>query len=477
MSVASKTQPLKASMAYMIMVAALSALSGLLFGYDTGVISGAILLIKKQFALSAEWQELVVGAVLIGAVLGTAVSGWLGDKFGRKKIIIVSAFVFALGGLSTAFAPDPISLVVGRVFLGGAVGVAACIAPLYISEASPDKMRGSMVFLFQLAITIGILAANVVDLTLVHVDQGWRWMLGLSVVPAMILWLGMITMPESPRWLVSRNRIAEARTILAKLRGTSSVEGELDKIKKSFDSQQHDKMNWTELFAPRLRMPLIIGLGLAIFQQFTGINTVIYYAPTILESAGFNSASLSILSSVGVTLVNVLATVVSVLLVDRCGRRPLLLVGLIGMAVSMGLMGYVFQSAGNLTDVMKLCAVGSLMMYVASFAISLGPLFYLIVSEIYPLAIRAQAVSTMNVVQWSGNVVVSFTFLTLAQSVGFSASFWLFGLISAVAWLFFFFLVPETKGRSLEEIEETWLKKSLNSSDEQQTIVASAGVR
>jgi SP family galactose:H+ symporter-like MFS transporter len=465
----------KASVGYMIMVAALSALSGLLFGYDTGVISGALLLIKKQFVLTPQDQERIVSSVLYGAVIGTGVSGWLGEKFGRKNIIIVAAFIFALGGLYSAFAPDASSLIWGRVFLGIAVGVAACIAPLYISEASPDKMRGSMVFLFQLAITIGILAANLVDLTFVGVTEGWRWMVGLSVVPAVILWAGMIGMPESPRWLISKNRVDEARKILVRLRGTNAVEQEVSDIQSSFKEQQHEKISWTALFAPRLRMPLIIGLGLAVFQQITGINTVIYYAPTILESAGFNSTSLSILSSVGVTLVNVLATIVSVLLVDRCGRRPLLLVGLVGMTISMALMGFVFQSAGHLAPAMKIAAVGSLMLYVASFAISLGPLFFLIVSEIYPLSIRSKASSTMNVVLWSGNILVSNTFLTLAQSVGFSTSFWLFGLLSAAGWLFSFFLVPETKGRSLEEIEASWLKN--DESHSESSLATPAGVR
>jgi len=476
MSYAPKQSAAKASVGYMIMVAALSALSGLLFGYDTGVISGALLLIKKQFVLTPQAQEMIVSSVLYGAVIGTGVSGWLGEKFGRKNIIIVSAFIFALGGLYSAFAPDATSLICGRVFLGIAVGVAACIAPLYISEASPDKMRGSMVFLFQLAITIGILAANVVDLTFVNMAEGWRWMVGLSVVPAIILWAGMIGMPESPRWLVSKNRVEEARKILVRLRGTESVDQEVADILASSKDQQHEKMRWTELFTPRLRMPLIIGLGLAVFQQITGINTVIYYAPTILQSAGFNSEAHSILSSVGVTLVNVLATIVSVFLVDRCGRRPLLLVGLIGMTISMGLMGFVFQSAGHLPhlpEAMKIAAVGSLMLYVASFAISLGPLFFLIVSEIYPLSIRSTAASTMNVVLWTGNILVSNTFLSLSQAVGFSTSFWLFGLLSAVGWLFSYFLVPETKGRSLEEIESSWLK---NSADESHMAVQ-AGAR
>jgi sugar porter (SP) family MFS transporter len=441
------------------MVAIISALSGLLFGYDTGVISGAILLIKQQFALSAGWQEAIIGAVLLGAVLGTSTSGLLGDKYGRKKTIIAAAFVFAIGGIMTALAPDPMVLSIGRVFLGIAVGVASCIAPLYISEAAPDRIRGSLVFLFQLAITLGILAAYLVDFSLVHAAQGWRWMLGLSVVPAAILWLGMITMPESPRWLVSKNRMTEARTVLTKLRGGACVEDELQDIQSGFESQQDEKINWTALLSPRLRMPLIIGLGLAIFQQVTGINTVIYYAPTILESAGFNSASLSILATVGVGLVNVLATVVSVFMVDRMGRRPLLLIGLIGMIISMGLIGWAFQSP-HLSDMMKMAAVGSLMLYVASFAISLGPLFYLIVSEIYPLSIRAGAVSLMNVVQWSANLVVSSTFLSLTEAVGHSMTFWLYGLMSLVAWVFFSILLPETKGRSLEEIESSWLKNN-----------------
>lgn len=444
---------------YVILVAMMSALSGLLFGYDTGVISGAILLIKKQFMLSSLMQEIVISAVLLGAIFGTATSGMIGDKYGRKKTIIVSAFIFAIGGIITALAPDPIILCIGRVFLGVAVGVASCVAPLYISESAPDRMRGALVFLFQLAITLGILAAYLVDYALVDVAHGWRWMLGLSAVPATILWLGMFSMPESPRWLVSQNRMEEAKSVLGRLRGGASIETELREIKASFANQQNENINWHDLLSPRLRMPLIIGLGLAIFQQVTGINTVIYYAPTILESAGFNSTSLSIMGTVGVGLINVLATIVSVFLVDRMGRRPLLLIGLIGMIVSMGLIGWTFQT-GHLSEPMKIAAVGSLMLYVASFAISLGPLFYLIVSEIYPLSIRAQAISIMTVIQWGANLIVSLTFLSLTETVGHSTTFWLYGLMSLAAWIFFYLLVPETKGRSLEEIEASWLKKS-----------------
>ena len=457
-SVSSRAKP-AASGKYVILVAMMSALSGLLFGYDTGVISGAILLIKKQFLLTSQMQEIVISAVLLGAIFGTAASGMVGDRFGRKNTILVSAFIFAIGGLITALAPDPIVLSVGRVFLGVAVGVASCVAPLYISESAPDRMRGSLVFLFQLAITVGILAAYLVDYAFVDVMHGWRWMLGLSAVPATLLWLGMFSMPESPRWLVSRDRLQEAKSVLGRLRGGASVEAELNEIQASFARQQHEEMSWCDLLTPRLRMPLIIGLGLAIFQQVTGINTVIYYAPTILESAGFNSASLSILGTVGVGLINVLATIVSVFLVDRMGRRPLMLIGLAGMIISMGLIGWTFQ-AGQLSEPMKIAAVGSLMLYVASFAISLGPLFYLIVSEIYPLSIRAQAISIMTVIQWGANLVVSMTFLSMTEALGHSVTFWLYGLMALAAWVFFFLLVPETRGRSLEEIEASWLKNS-----------------
>ncbi len=442
---------------YVIMVALISALSGLLFGYDTGVISGAILLIRDQFHLSPFMQEVVVSAVLLGAVLGTCTAGYLGNKYGRRKTILAAAVIFAIGGIGTALAPDAVTLAAGRVFLGLAIGVASCIAPLYISEVSPDRIRGALVFLFQLAITVGILAAYLVDYALVEIAGGWRWMLGLSFVPAFILWIGMLVMPESPRWLVSQNRLEEAKAILTRLRGNQPVRLELEEIQNSFETQKRERMGWRNLFGSRLRMPLFIGLGLAIFQQITGINTVIYYAPMILESAGFNSASMAVLGTAGVGLVNVLATILSVFLVDRMGRRPLLMIGIAGMIVSMGMIGWVFQTPLDSTF-LSWFATGSLMLYVASFAISLGPVFWLIISEIYPLAVRAQAISIVTVVEWSANFVVSMTFLSLVEWLGHASTFWLYGLISIAAWLFVFYVVPETRGRSLEDIEKDWLE-------------------
>ena len=434
---------------YVILVAAISALSGLLFGYDTGVISGAILFIRDEFHLSSFMQEVIVSAVLLGALVGAGVSGTLSDRFGRKNVVLGAALVFALGGIATGLAPNAMTLAIGRVWLGLAVGVASCIAPLYISEVAPVSIRGALVFLNQLAITIGILSAYIVDYSLVSTHEGWRWMLGLSAVPAAILWTGMIFMPESPRWLICKQRIDEARVILQRLRGDDSIEQEMAEIQTCSAERAGQ---WSDLFSLRLRPVLIIGLALAMMQQVTGINTVIYYAPSILESAGFKSAELSILGTMGIGVINVLATVVSVFLVDRLGRRPLLLTGLVGMAISMGLIGYSFQSASS-AETLGAVTIISLCLYVISFAISLGPLFWLIIAEIYPLNVRARAMSLATAVSWVANLVVSMTFLSLVEGIGHAMTFWLFGGVCIASLFFVVSRVPETKGRSLEELE------------------------
>jgi MFS transporter, SP family, galactose:H+ symporter len=447
---------------YIILVAAVSALSGLLFGYDTGVISGAILLIRDQFHLSSLMQETIVSAVLLGALVGAGISGMLSDRLGRKRVVILSAMVFAAGGIATGLAPDAVTLAAGRVWLGLAVGVASCIAPLYISEVAPVNIRGALVFLNQLAITIGILCAYIVDYAFVSVPEGWRWMLGLSAIPAAVLWIGMAFMPESPRWLVCKDREPEARRILQRLRGDACIRQELAEIQ---ECRQNGTAGWGELFQPRLRLVLVIGLALALMQQVTGINTVIYYAPSILESAGFRSASLSILGTMGIGLINVLATVVSVFLVDRLGRRPLLLTGLVGMAISMSLIGLAFASPA-MAHSLGWLTVGGLMLYVTSFAISLGPIFWLIIAEIYPLTLRARAMSLATAASWVANLLVSMTFLSLVEGIGHAATFWLFGSICVVSWFFVYAQVPETKGRSLEELEAQLASPALQAESE-----------
>jgi sugar porter (SP) family MFS transporter len=436
---------------FVTMVAGISALGGLLFGYDTGVISGAILFIQQDFALSGTLEEVVISSVLLGAVIGAAVGGPLADGMGRRRALILTAVIFALGAVGTALAPDVAWLIAGRVIVGAAIGAASFTAPLYISEVSPVAIRGRLVSLNQIALTAGIVVSYLVDYALSGA-RGWRWMFGLAAIPAVALGVGMLFVPESPRWLISRALPEKAHAVLQRIRGTADVDGELTEIRTSVDQQSG---GWTELLSPLVRPALIVGIGLAIFQQVTGINTVIYYAPTIFQFAGFTSASVAILATVGVGVVNLAMTVVAMLLLDRVGRRPLLLVGLAGMVLSLGVLGLAF-AVPALQANLGWIAVGSLMAYVGSFAIGLGPVFWLLISEIYPLKIRGLAMSVATVANWGMNLLVALTFLTLIQLMGRPATFWLYGVVGVGAWIFAYRLVPETKGRTLEDIEAHW---------------------
>jgi sugar porter (SP) family MFS transporter len=436
---------------FVYLATAISALGGMLFGYDIGVISGAILFIKKDFSLSAGVEEVVVGSVLLGSLVGAAVGGILADSFGRRKLLMVTAFVFGLGAIAAALAPDSAWLIAARIVAGAAIGIASFVAPLYISEIAPVDIRGKLVSINQLALTGGIVVSYLIDYVFAD-TQAWRWMFAMALIPAAAFGFGLMFIPDSPRWLVSRGRAAQARVALTRIRPREEVEDELRRIQHSVGQQQ---ANWSELLSPMLRSAMIVGVGLAIAQQITGINTVIYYAPTIFRLAGLSSASVAILASVGVGVVNVVLTMAAMQLIDRVGRRPLLLVSLAGMALSLFVLGLAFalpQASGNLGWI----AVGSLMIYVGSFAIGLGPVFWLVLSEIYPLHIRGRAMSIGTAVNWSVNLIVALTFLTLTQVLGNAATFWLYGIVSVGAWLFAFFLVPETKGKTLEEIEAHW---------------------
>ncbi len=438
---------------FVYVAAGVAALGGLLFGYDTGVISGAELFLKEQFTLSTFALEVIVSGVLAGAAVGALVGGRLADVFGRRRLLIATAIIFAAGAIVCAEAVAPWMLIVGRIVVGLGIGLSSGTVPVYISEVSPPESRGWTVSLFQLAITVGILLAYVVDYAFSRV-QGWRWMFGLAVVPAAIFAVGMFLLPESPRWLARRGQMANARTVLARIRGTADVDEEMRAIEVTLsDAGEHGTLS--DLFAASVRPALVVGIGLAVLQQVTGINTVIYYAPIIMQSAGISSASGAILATAGIGLVNVFMTVVSMWLIDRVGRRPLLLVGTAGMAITLGVLGMAFQGSTRSTASTWL-AVASVMAYVASFAISLGPIFWLLIAEIYPLKIRSSAEGLAATFNWGSNLVVSLTFLTLLQVMGASRTFWLYGLLAVASWIFCFYLVPETKGRTLEEIEAFW---------------------
>ena len=310
------------------------------FCYDTGVISGALIFIRTQFGLSTLQQELVVSVVLIGAAVGALSGGRLADVFGRRLTLLITALIFVVGALVCAASPSLAMLAIGRLIVGLGIGLATGTVPIYISEVSPPQTRGWQVSLFQLAITIGILAAYLVD----YVFSGssrWRWMLGIAFVPGAILGLAMIRMPESPRWLAKRGQSHLARRVLARIRGTENVESEWLEIQKTL-AEAEERGHFSDLFNPSVRMALVIGIGLAIFQQVTGINTVIYYAPLIVQSAGISTASGAILATAGIGLVNVMMTIVAMWLIDYAGRRPLLLIGIAGMILSLGVLGFVF---------------------------------------------------------------------------------------------------------------------------------------
>src|SRR6184192_2547058 len=441
---------------FVYIAASFAALGGLLFGYDTGVISGALIFIKREFGLTTAAEEIVVSGVLLGATLGAIVGGKAADLFGRRRVLLVTAAIFGIGALASAMAPSPTVLIVSRVVLGLAIGLASTNVPVYLSEVAPPHARGWVVSLFQLAVTVGIVVAYLIDYAFAGV-QGWRWMLGLAVAPALVFGTGMFFLPETPRWLIRGGHHEVAHRVLLRIRGQSDVNVEIEEIKASL-AQQAESGHWTDLLHRQVRPALVVGLGLAIFQQITGINTVIYYAPRILQSAGFNSASGAILATVGVGIVNVGMTVLAMYLVDRAGRRPLLLIGIAGMIVTLGVLGLSFRyPSGQLAWIAVICLMG----YVASFAIGLGPIFWLLIAEIYPLKIRGVAEGTAATFNWASNLIVSLTFLTLVEKLGASSTFFLYTLASVASWLFAYYFVPETKGRTLEQIEAFWRERHL----------------
>lgn len=343
-------------------------------------------------------------------------------------------------------------LIAGRIVVGIAIGIASFISPLYIAEIVPAKVRGSLVAVNMLAITTGIVIAYGVDYALSGI-QGWRIMFGVAVIPSIILAVAMWRLPDSPRWLISRSKVEQAKQVLQRVRTESDVNPEISEIQQSLAKQKGSGV--TELFKPSLRTPLIVGVGLAIFQQITGINTVIYYAPTIFGFAGFETAGSAILAGAGLGLLMLCMHVLAIYLMDRVGRRPLLLIGVAGQIIGMAILGAAFQFQ-QLSSFIGYVAIGGLAIYVACFAFGLGPVFWLMISEIYPLKVRGAAMSVATVANWGFNLAVAVTFLTLIGVLGHSVTFWLYGAIAVAAWIFFYRLVPETKGKSLEQIEEHW---------------------
>ncbi len=450
---------------WLLLVGAVIMLSGLLFGYDQGVIAGALDGIQHSFGASTTMIQIITSWVTLGALAGALVAGAMSDKLGRRVTILLAAVLFTIGAVLEAISPNTTILVIGRLIVGFGVGVASVAAPLYAAEQAPTRLRGRFVSIYQLAITIGIFIAYIVDQALINNDM-WRVMLGVSAVPAVLLFFVMVPMPDSPRWFVKVGRRQDAIAALEKVRPEVDATAEVDEIEWAAKEDEANTATWGEVFAKKLRKPLMIGIGLAVFQQITGINAIIYYANKIFAQAGFATpADQAAATTWAIGGVNVLATFIAVAYVDRFGRRPLLLAGLVGMASALVTVGISFHfmdnadtsgaGAGGPTTAGIITLV-ALVVFIASFAFSLGPVVWTVINEIFPNRVRGRAVAVATAVNWGSAWLVSQFFLTLIDSIGNSATFYLFGGFAVIAYVWIWKTVPETKGRSLEEIQKLW---------------------
>lgn len=432
-------------------IAVLAALGGFLFGYDTGIISVANPYIAKSLHFGSFGESWTVGALLLGAISGAALSGWTADAFSRKWTKLASGTIYALAALGSAFAPTLITLCTARYVLGFAVGTASFVSPMYISEQSPRRLRGAMTTFNQVMVTLGILIAYIAGFALKGFDHNWRWMLGFGALPGVALAIGMILVPHTPRWLVEKDRRDEAETVLTHSRNNDEVAAELDDIEEV--SRAQEGLRVRDLLSRRIRPLLVVGVGLAVFQQVLGINTVIYYGTTILHYMGYPLGA-SVGETVYLGIINWVFALIAVLLLDRVGRRPLLLVGTVGQVLGLSALGFFFHQSPAFIRANPEMGVASVMFYLAAFEISLGPIFWLMIAEIFPLRVRPKAMAAATMANWTFNFLISYFFLDMTKGIGRDGVFWMYAFFGLGALAFFFFKVPETKERSLEEIED-----------------------
>lgn len=454
-------------------VATIAAMGGLLFGFDTGVISGAIPFFQAEFGIDDNMVEVVTSSGLLGAILGALSCGRLTDRIGRRKVILISAIIFAIGALWSGWAPDIYHLVMARLFLGVAIGISSFAVPLYIAEVSPASSRGMFVSMFQLMITVGLLVSYLSDLY--FADESslscWRPMFYVGMIPAVILFVGMLLVPPSPRWLMLVGKEKECLSVLEMMEGPERAHFSFEWMRSEKRRNDESSTSLRDLAQPWLRNALIIAVGIMFFQQFVGINTVIYYSPKIFLMSGFDGAVSAIGASVGVGVANLLFTLLSLYFVDRLGRRKLYFLGLSGIVVSLLLLAASFAFTAQLDDVGKWLSIVFIFLYVGFFAMSIGPLGWLIVSEVFPQKLRGIGTSIGSLSVWFFNAIVSFTFFKIlrvfslpgtellvnGESQGNPAGAFLFyAFIGILALVWGYFYVPETRGVSLEKIETYW---------------------
>ena len=438
-------------------------LATFLIGYATGVIAGALLYVRDDINLSNTQQGLATSILLLGAMAAAMVTGGLAEKFGRKILLGVAGVLFAVGFALAALAPGFWLLILGRLIAGLGVGVGSALVPTYLGEISPVQIRGWMLTLNQLMQTVGMLVAYVVNL-IFAANGNWRAMFWVGAVPAVVLAVIATRLPESPTWLINQGRTAAAKKMLTTVAGAQRADEVVARHQHKTHEQQDrgdstpESAGWRGLLTPRVRPGLVIGIGLAILQQIVGINTVLYFAPTIMEQTAL-SASNSIIYSVIIGAVNLGMTIVSLRLIDRAGRRPLLLVSLAGMGISVAVLGVAFLA--NLSPIVMLICM---LVYVSSFAIGMGPVFWVILGEIFPPDNQAEGSGAGSTMSWLSNFAVSTAFLPLIGVIGTGPVFLIFAVVCVFGLLFVYRLVPETKGRDFEEIEPDLQARSLGKS-------------
>ena len=435
---------------FLLRVSFIAGLGGMLYGFDVGIIAAALLFVRNTFALSTQMQEIVVSVVPAGTMVGAVVGSILSDRVGRRATLLWSAIVFILGSILAPLSPTVAVLVVARSMLGIAIGFTSVTAPVYVSELSPPQSRGRLIGLYQFALTFGIVFANLVGYWFAS-EESWRLMFAIGAVPAAVFLALVLTVPESPRWLFVNNRVAEAERVLLSYTDSYGARLLLEDIHRAKAAgSTHEK--WRALLSPSARRGLLIAVGFVVLQQLCGINTIIYYGPQIFALAGINSNQHAILASLLVSIVNMLATLVALVCVDRIGRKPLLYGGIGGMLASLLLLAFTFGRVSGVTHTTGLTAVICLMVYISCFAASMGPIAWILVGEVFPLKLRSRGAAAATLGYGVSNTLVSLSFLTIIHRMGNAFTFAALGFFCIVTLFFTWLVVPETKGRELESI-------------------------
>lgn len=437
---------------YLIFISIIAMMGGLMFGFELAIISGAVPFIQEYF----NWNELELGwgvsSLLLGAIVGSLLSGFFADKYGRKKILIYMALLFAISCIGAAQSHTTLSFILYRIIGGVSVGAASVLSPMYVAEVVPSRIRGTMVSIYQLSITFGILTSYLINYLLHDVENNWRWMFASGAVPSVLFFIGLFFIPETPRWLLMHGYKERAQKVLLKINNQEEANKEIEEIELS-DKAGIENDGIGKLFSKKLRKPLLIGLFLAVFVQITGINTVIDYAPKILLAAGFQIKS-ALLQTLLIGIINFLSTFIAIWLVDKVGRKPLYMVGSVSMFISLLLLSLSFWF--NLSGIFALI---SILLFIASFAALIGPIFWTLVSELFPNRIRGKAIAVVSFTQWVATFLIVLLFPYVLKNLGGALTFFILSTMSLIQLVVVWRWLPETKGKTLEEIEGLWEKK------------------